>query len=198
MVQQRPPEKPKDIPQEASLTHESSFGVETLPTEQSSVPPEHVSLAQPEQAPIHSHQESQQEKETVPEQSHDTTSPEGTMAVMKRKLFSSKKQKQHDIPQVRDDLTLQIESIMSFGLDDAFKALTPVQQQEFKIKGEATAREIRRMLTHTRVKIKKIFALIVEWLKLLPGINKFYLEQEAKIKTDKLMSLHEQQKHMEN
>lgn len=93
------------------------------------------------------------------------------------------------VPVVRDDMTLQIETIMSDGLDDAFAELTPVQQQEFKIKGEAAAQEIRQLLGAARVKVKKIFGILVDWLKMLPGINRYYLIQEAKIKTDQIMSL---------
>jgi len=29
----------------------------------------------------------------------------------------------------------------------------------------------------------------LDWLKILPGVNKFFLEQEAKIKTDKILAL---------
>ncbi len=77
---------------------------------------------------------------------------------------------------------------------DAFRELTPIQKQKFKIKGEETAWEIRKLLKATHVKIKKIFRLILEWLKMLPGVNRFFLEQEAKIKTDKIITLKEQNK----
>ena len=43
----------------------------------------------------------------------------------------------------------------------------------------------------TTGKAKKIFQLILEWLKLLPGINRFFLEQEAKIKTDRIIHLNQ-------
>jgi len=29
----------------------------------------------------------------------------------------------------------------------------------------------------------------MNWLKLIPGVNKFFLEQEAKIKTDEVLKL---------
>ena len=93
------------------------------------------------------------------------------------------------VPQVRDKLTVQLEKIMEEGLKDAFQVLTPVQKQEFKIKGEETARKIRDLLRHAHVKVKKIFRLILEWLRLLPGVNRFFLEQEAKIKADKIIAL---------
>ena len=45
----------------------------------------------------------------------------------------------------------------------------------------------------TKVKVKKILKLILEWLRILPGINRFFLEQEAKIKTDRIIQLKEDQ-----
>lgn len=115
---------------------------------------------------------------------------ESRIHTLKLKL-RKKKKKQTQIPIVRDELTIRIEKVMEDGLGDAFTALTPIQKQEFKIKGEETAWEIRQLLKKTHVKIKEIFRLIYEWLKILPGVNKFFLVQEAKIKTDKIVSLKE-------
>lgn len=89
----------------------------------------------------------------------------------------------------QDQLLLDIEAIMSQDLEEAYKTLTPVEQQEFKLKGEETAMEIRELLKKSRVKMKKVYALIIDWLSDLPGINKFFIEQEAKIKADKIVSL---------
>jgi len=113
---------------------------------------------------------------------------EESISSLKSKLRSSKK-KPTQIPQVRDELTIQVEKIMEQDLSDAFAELTTIQKQEFKMKGERTAFAIRALLKNTHVKVKAIFKLIFEWLKLLPGINKFFLEQEAKIKTDKILAL---------
>ena len=98
-------------------------------------------------------------------------------------------QKPKQIPQVRDKITIQVEKIMETGLSDAYKEMSPTQQQEFKIKGEKTAMEIRDLLRAGKIKIKKIIRLLISWLRLLPGVNKFFLEQEAKIKADKIIAL---------
>lgn len=95
------------------------------------------------------------------------------------------------IPTFQDPQVQQIEKILEQGLGDSFSRLSPIAQQEFKIKGEQTAMKINELLKRTHVKIKKILKLIFEWLKLLPGVNKFFLEQEAKIKADKILSLKE-------
>jgi len=136
----------------------------------------------------------QQESEKTPEQQPiETHTDEGFLdeAIdgLRSKLRRPKKQKNTIIPQVRDEVTVKVEKIMEEGMADAFKELNPIERQEFKIKGEETALQIRELLKATHVKIKKIFKLLFEWLKMLPGINRFYLEQEAKIKADKIMSL---------
>src|SRR3989338_152946 len=105
-----------------------------------------------------------------------------------------KKIKPTQIPQVRDAVTRQVEQIMAAGLEDAYREMTPLQRQEFKIEGEKTAWEIRNLLRAGRAKIKKIFQLILRWLRLLPGVNKFFLEQEAKIKADKIMAMNRSQR----
>ncbi|MSU75063.1 MAG: hypothetical protein EXS55_00905 [Candidatus Magasanikbacteria bacterium] len=97
------------------------------------------------------------------------------------------------IPQVRDGVTVKIEKIMEDGVGDAFSRLSPVAREEFKLKGEETARAIRLLLQNTHIKVKKIFELILNWLRMLPGINRFFLEQEAKIKTDRIIAIHDKE-----
>ena len=42
-----------------------------------------------------------------------------------------------------------------------------------------------------KLKVKKVVNLIKKWLTMIPGVNKFFLEQEAKIKTDEIVKLKE-------
>lgn len=97
------------------------------------------------------------------------------------------------MPVVRDELEVRIEKIMEDGLTDAYSRLSPIARQEFKLKGEQTAGKIHELLQATKVKVKKIFQLLLEWLKMLPGVNHFFLEQEAKIKTDRIIALQKKQ-----
>jgi hypothetical protein len=144
--------------------------------------------------PIESAVPSPEQQFEMPEQQAQRleTKPEGfleeAISGLKKTLRSSKK-KPHIIPNVRDAVTVEVEKIMEDGLKDAFRELTSLQKQEFKIKGEETAYKIRDLLRATHIKIKKIIRLLIEWLKMLPGINRFFLEQEAKIKADKIMAL---------
>lgn len=138
-------------------------------------------------------EEKNKEKEQVKPEEEDVSE---TVNKIKDSLSSSKSKKRGGKQKIQDELTEEIEEVMEEGLKDAYKELTPVQQQEFKIKGEETAIEIRKLFKQGKAKIKKIFKLIFEWLKTLPGINKFYLEQEAKIKADKIFHLGK--KHKDN
>ncbi len=86
-----------------------------------------------------------------------------------------------------DPLTQRVQSILEEDLTDVYLGMNSQDQLAFKQKGEETLSKIRVLLNQTKVNAKKIFQLIREWLKLIPGVNRFFLEQEAKIKTDKIL-----------
>lgn len=86
---------------------------------------------------------------------------------------------------------MKIENILSDHLDELFLQMTPQEQMAFKKKGEETAEKVNVLLEETKIKVKEILVLIKEWLKIIPGVNKFFIEQEAKIKTDRLLNLKE-------
>ena len=89
----------------------------------------------------------------------------------------------------KDPLTVRIEDILSEDMTDVFLKMSSEKQIVFKEKGEEIASKIRQMIHATKVNAKKMFDMICEWLKLIPGVNRFFLEQEAKIKTDKILNL---------
>ncbi|XOU94596.1 MAG: hypothetical protein ACNFW9_00860 [Candidatus Kerfeldbacteria bacterium] len=88
---------------------------------------------------------------------------------------------------------MKIENILSDHLDELFLQMTPQEQMAFKKKGEETAEKVNELLKETKIKVKEILVLIKEWLKIIPGVNKFFIEQEAKIKTDRLLNLRERE-----
>lgn len=167
--------------------------IEKLPQESSFAEQNEQTPQQQEQHVVAEHAETQHEQHIQKETQEGFL--DETIDALKSKLRKPKKQKPTNIPQVRDELTVKVEKIMEEGLVDAFKELNPIERQEFKMKGEETALQIRELLKATHVKIKKIFKLLFNWLRMLPGINRFYLEQEAKIKADKIVSMHEASKH---
>jgi hypothetical protein len=83
----------------------------------------------------------------------------------------------------------EIETILSAGLENVYLNLTPEKQKEFKTEGEKTTKEINILLNKTKINVGKIIALIRRWLSVIPGINKFFLEQETKIKADEILKL---------
>jgi exonuclease VII small subunit len=83
----------------------------------------------------------------------------------------------------------EIEKILEEGLSEIYLDLPPAKQREFRILGEKTAREINLLLEKAKLKIRKIIELIRRWLLIVPGVNKFFLEQEVKIRADKIIRL---------
>ena len=96
-------------------------------------------------------------------------------------------------PVVKSETLKNIENIMAEDLIRFYEKLPQDEKIEFKKKGEETATKIEQLLQKAKVKVGKILNLIKKWLKMIPGINKFFLEQEAKIKTDKILALKEKQ-----
>lgn len=83
----------------------------------------------------------------------------------------------------------KIEEILSDGLNDVFLGMSPKKQKEFKEEGERTISHINKLLSKTKINVEKIINLIKRWLSVIPKVNRFFLEQEAKIKTDKIIKL---------
>jgi hypothetical protein len=83
----------------------------------------------------------------------------------------------------------KIETILSEDLDDVYLSMSPKKQLEFKTEGEEAMVKINKVLSKTKVNVEKIINIIKSWLKIIPGVNKFFLEQEAKIKADRIIKL---------
>ncbi len=83
----------------------------------------------------------------------------------------------------------EIENVLADGLDDLYLGMDQSSQERFKKAGEEAGKSIDGLILKGRGTAKKIVEIIKKWLSLIPGINKFFLEQEAKIKADKIMNL---------
>ncbi|NQV11931.1 hypothetical protein HQ524_01065 [Candidatus Uhrbacteria bacterium] len=90
---------------------------------------------------------------------------------------------------IKDPQLVKIESILSEDMGELYTGLPPDVKPVFKAKGEEVANKIQVMFASAQVAAKKVLKLIREWLGVAPNINKFYLEQESKIKTDQIMEL---------
>jgi len=89
----------------------------------------------------------------------------------------------------KSEFLLEIEKFLSENLGDVYKGLNNQDQINFKTKGEALARKIEQTASQNNLVLNKLTNWIRDWLKKLPGINQFFLEQETKIKVDKILKL---------
>lgn len=83
----------------------------------------------------------------------------------------------------------QIEKILAQGLEDIYLSLKPERQKKFKQAGEETAVKINKILVKAKINIGAIIKLIKKWLSLIPGVNKYFLEQEAKIRAEEIVKM---------
>ncbi len=83
----------------------------------------------------------------------------------------------------------EIEDALADGLENIYLAMDSLTQQRFKSAGEEASRGISDLIASGKATARKIIDIIRRWLSIAPGINKFFLEQEAKIKTDKIMNI---------
>jgi len=89
----------------------------------------------------------------------------------------------------RLNLRRRVEDTLSQGLENIYLDMDANTQIKFRQKGEETSQKIAGLLQKGKATLKKVLSLIVDWLKIIPGINRHFLEQEAKIKADQIMKI---------
>jgi hypothetical protein len=94
----------------------------------------------------------------------------------------------------KDEVIIEVEKILEEGIGPFYASLPPEAKPVFKKRGEEVATRIADMVRHMHLKVRKAVRLITEWLKMIPGVNAYFLEQEAKIKADMLKQLVEARK----
>lgn len=92
-------------------------------------------------------------------------------------------------PSLKSETLLRIEQVMEERLQSVFHEMSPNVKVVFKQKGEQTASEIEVLMHKVKIQSKKIFHLLFAWLRIIPGVNQYFLEQEAKLKTDELLQM---------
>jgi hypothetical protein len=92
------------------------------------------------------------------------------------------------IIQVQKSPQLQaIEGVLEKDMKELYKNLPDHVKPEFKRVGEETASQIDQLIRDAQVTVRKIVKLISQWLKLIPGVNKYYITQTSKIKADEII-----------
>ena len=147
------------------------------PTYKGEILPEHeVSPLKPEQEQKPEKQKEAQGKET------EETSVSAPSAVASK--TQGKPLKDPEAEKVE-----KIEHILEEDLEDLYINLDDQHKQLLKTAGESTALKINEQLSRTKTKVQSIFELIKSWLRLIPGVNKWFVVQESKIKTDKIIRI---------
>ncbi len=83
----------------------------------------------------------------------------------------------------------QIEELLADGLTEVYQGMTPQEQEVFRKKGEAAATAIEELLIGFKATARKVVDIIRGWLSTIPRVNRYFLEQESKLKTDQIMKL---------
>lgn len=91
--------------------------------------------------------------------------------------------------QTKDPVLKRVEEILEEDMGEAYVSLSPADKVKFKKRGEEVAGIVWQMVTSAKVQAKKVLRLIISWFRIIPHVNRFFLEQEAKIKTDRIVTL---------
>ncbi len=89
----------------------------------------------------------------------------------------------------KSERLLIIEDILSEDLQDVYFKMDETSRKKFKDEGEKISVKIEKLLLETKDQTHRIFKLIFNWLRLIPGVKKYFLNQEAKLKADKIMRI---------
>lgn len=85
----------------------------------------------------------------------------------------------------------KIEEILAEDLEEVYVSLPAAMRVKFRVEGERAAAKVEALFHKAKLAIIDVIKVIREWLLILPGVNRFFVEQEAKIKADKLIHLHD-------
>lgn len=86
----------------------------------------------------------------------------------------------------------RLRQILSEDMAELLTALPADKKFEVQTEGLKTIAQIQKLLKQAHLQIRKIFQLIWQWLKRIPGLNRFFLEQEAKKKTEEILEIEEE------
>lgn len=94
-----------------------------------------------------------------------------------------------EIKPEKDSMTMKIEAVLEEGVENDFKNMSPQQQAAFMHEGEELAERLKAMRESGKFDAGLANKQITRWLRGIPDVSALFLEQAAKIKTDKLKSI---------
>ncbi len=92
-------------------------------------------------------------------------------------------------PIVKSPVRRNIEKVLEEDLKFLYLELPPERRVIFRQQGDLTASRIEYLMGQATMKISYLVYLIRRWLTLLPGVNYYFIEQESKIKAEKILFL---------
>ncbi len=136
-----------------------------------------------------------EEKEVIPREAR--VEKGGLLKKARAKISDLAEEEEEEITSSEEPILEEVEDILEEDLEEVYQKMTPEEQKEFKEEGERAASRIVILLRKIKIQTTRIYYLIKKWLKLIPGINKFFLTQEAKIKTDKIIEMETEEREHE-
>lgn len=94
----------------------------------------------------------------------------------------------------KTETRMQIESILQEGLAPMFLQMNPQERLAFAQAANETASKLEVLVTQFKASAKEVLRLIKAWLKKIPQVNKYFLEQSSKIKTDEILLVQAQKR----
>lgn len=142
-------------------------------------------IGQPEKTSRQTKVEKNAETETADLEIAETTAVETKVGITTPVAVSAHK----PVAPVKNPELAAVEKILEENIGELYSELPPNKKADFRREGERLAQVIWLMLETAKIHVQKIVKLIRDWLKIIPGINLYFLEQESKIKTDKIIEL---------
>jgi hypothetical protein len=91
-------------------------------------------------------------------------------------------------------LAREVDAVLEEGLATIYATLPRENQDQFRNTGKVLVQKIEVTINQSNLKLKRLIQWLRSWLKIIPGINRFFLEQELKIKSDKIMDIAERER----
>lgn len=92
----------------------------------------------------------------------------------------------------KTEVRKQIESILQQGLSEMFVNMPPAERAAFSKSANETAGKLELLVSQFKATAREVLALIRAWLTKIPKVNKYFLEQSSKIKTDEILEVQRQ------
>lgn len=98
------------------------------------------------------------------------------------------------VPTEKSDTRKEIEQLLSTNLTELYQTMSPQEQARFRAKGDEVSSALEQLVRTFTATTKRVLELIRSWLATIPRVNKYFLEQESKLKTDDIMKYQRKKK----